>query len=92
MRNRSIWLAVIAVLIAIAGWPAESGESEHAAFTVDNLRDAGDEVPGDGACATFLGECTLRAAIQEANAHAGHDTIYVPGRYVYADDRGARRG
>ncbi len=37
-------------------------------LTVNNLGDAEDAVSGDGACATSGGVCTLRAAIQEANA------------------------
>jgi hypothetical protein len=42
-----------------------------------------DAAPGNGACASAGGNCTLRAAIQEANALAGADTIVVPvGNYV----------
>lgn len=44
-------------------------------FTVNNVADAVDAVPGDGTCATATGVCTLRAAIQEANSLAGDDTI-----------------
>jgi CSLREA domain-containing protein len=47
-------------------------------FTVDSTLDAVDAAPGDGLCATGGGVCTLRAAIQEANALAGSDTIVVP--------------
>ncbi len=36
-------------------------------FTVDSLGDEPDANPGNGACATADGKCTLRAAIQEAN-------------------------
>jgi CSLREA domain-containing protein len=51
----------------------------HAAtFTVDSTADATDAAPGNGTCATAAGACTLRAAIQEANALAGADTINVP--------------
>ena len=46
-----------------------------ATFTVGSLADAGDAVPGDGACDTGGGQCTLRAAIEEANALAGADDI-----------------
>lgn len=46
-----------------------------ATFTVNHSGDAGDSNPGDGLCATAGGVCTLRAAIQEANALAGADTI-----------------
>ena len=48
-------------------------------FTVNDTADGVDAIPGDGTCATAAGTCTLRAAIQEANANAGLDTIMVPG-------------
>lgn len=44
-------------------------------FTVDNNGDLGDVSPGDGVCIDSGGNCTLRAAIQEANANAGPDAI-----------------
>ncbi|MGE0130319.1 MAG: CSLREA domain-containing protein [Blastocatellales bacterium] len=37
-------------------------------FTVNDLGDAADANTGDGVCSTSGGVCTLRAAIQEANA------------------------
>lgn len=43
-------------------------------FTVDRAGDEPDDMIGDGVCETGNG-CTLRAAIQEANAAAGRDTI-----------------
>src|SRR5262249_2420941 len=40
---------------------------------------------GDGSCATADGSCTLRAAVQEANARAGADSIELPaGVYTLA--------
>ncbi len=47
-------------------------------FTVNSTTDAVDATPGDGVCATAAAECTLRAAVQEANAHTGPDLIAVP--------------
>lgn len=47
-------------------------------FAVNNPGDAGDSHPGDGICATATNVCTLRAAIEEANAHPGVDTITIP--------------
>lgn len=44
-------------------------------ITVNDLGDAPDAQPGDGVCLTASGTCTLRAAIMEANAHAGFDQI-----------------
>jgi CSLREA domain-containing protein len=46
-----------------------------AAFTVNSTGDQSDLTPGDGLCLTANGDCTLRAAIEEANALAGADTI-----------------
>lgn len=59
-------------------------DSAHAAsFAVDSALDAVDAVPGDGHCATALGHCTLRAAVQETNALPGADSISVPaGNYL----------
>ena len=39
-----------------------------ATYTVDDGGDAPDAQPGDDKCATVTGTCTLRAAIEEANA------------------------
>ncbi len=50
-------------------------------YTVNYLADYADPNPGDGICAGNgnTNFCTLRAAIQTANAHAGPDVIVVPG-------------
>ena len=54
-----------------------------ATFTVDTTADVVDALPGDGACATSTGACSLRAAVQESRALAGGDTIILPsGLYV----------
>src|SRR5438067_558876 len=46
-------------------------------FVVNSTGDGDDAFPGDGNCETQVGNgvCTLRAAIEEANAHAGGDGI-----------------
>lgn len=44
-------------------------------ITVDATTDTGDALPGDGLCNDDSGACTLRAAIEEANALEGTDTI-----------------
>jgi CSLREA domain-containing protein len=46
-----------------------------AQFVVDSTADAIDSNRGDGVCATADGECTLRAAVMEANELAGADVI-----------------
>ncbi len=77
----------IAILFASAGlllalmWVMGGigGTAVHAAsFTVNSTIDAVDANPGDGSCATSSGDCTLRAAIQEANALPGLDNINLP--------------
>jgi hypothetical protein len=60
-----------------------------ATFTVNSPSDKIDIQPGDGVCATLEHTCTLRAAIFEANALPGPDTIIVPpGRYALRIDGG----
>jgi CSLREA domain-containing protein len=67
-------VGLLSVLLAPSVWAAS--------FTVTTTADAADATPGDGVCATAIGECTLRAAIQEGNALAGADTVTLPaGRY-----------
>src|SRR5207249_3034951 len=40
-----------------------------------NAQDLADLNPGDGVCDAGFTACSLRAAIQEANAHSGADSI-----------------
>src|SRR5689334_1776278 len=49
-----------------------------ATFVVDSTLDTADANPGDGIAADSSGQVTLRAAIQEANALTGLDTITLP--------------
>lgn len=52
-------------------------------FTVNSTLDTCDANPGNGVAADSAGRTTLRAAIMEANARAGADTINLPaGTYV----------
>ncbi len=48
--------------------------SSAATFTVNTIND-GDDFIRNGNCATLLNVCTLRAAVQEANAQSGDDVI-----------------
>lgn len=58
-----------------------------ASFNVNNTADVNDANPGNGICATAGGVCTLRAAIDEANALAGTDSILLPsGTYTVTND------
>ena len=44
-------------------------------FVVDSVGDGGDVSIGDGVCDDGTGDCTLRAAIEEANAIIGPDIV-----------------
>jgi CSLREA domain-containing protein len=63
---------LLATLFCIR-FPAYAAE-----FVVSTAADAVDAEPGDGICATEAGSCSLRAAIQEANALDGADSVVVP--------------
>jgi CSLREA domain-containing protein len=72
----------LAILREGASAPAVVLTLPMATFTVNSTLDAPDSAPGDGVCcmgSSFLGHCagvcTLRAAIQEANASMGADAI-----------------
>jgi CSLREA domain-containing protein len=66
------------VLLATTLFLSAAPRANAALFTVDATFDAPDADAGDGACASAGGECTLRAAIEEANALKGKDVIQLP--------------
>ena len=68
-------IGVLVFLTAVAGFAQESGAQAGLTFVVNSTADTGDSSVGDSACASTGGACTLRAAIEEANAHAGPDQI-----------------
>jgi VCBS repeat-containing protein len=66
-------------------------------FTVNTTVDSVDTNPGDGVAADSLGRTSLRAAVMEANALPGADTINLPaGTYALSlagsEENGARTG
>ncbi len=78
-EHRSVWLrptSALALLHLVC--VGINIDAEAATFVVDSTVDAGDATPGNGVCATSGAVCTLRAAVEEANAFAGADTINVP--------------
>lgn len=65
--------------VLAASFAATSGQA--AVFAVDSTADLADLAPGNGVCdanPTAAVVCTLRAAVQEANALAGNDSISLP--------------
>lgn len=71
MDNRRLPRLLTALFIGLIFGSA----AQAATFTVDDNGDGSDANPGNGICATAGGVCTLRAAIEEANALGGSDTI-----------------
>ncbi|HTZ20794.1 MAG TPA: Ig-like domain repeat protein [Opitutaceae bacterium] len=67
----TLWLALLGGIIPVS--PARA-----ATFTVNSTVDSVDVSPGNGVAADAANRCTLRAAIMEANALAGADTIILP--------------
>lgn len=74
---------------ATEGAPTASADPTPLLLRVNQEHDAADGTPGDGCCDVQAGNarcvknpseniCTLRAAVQEANAIAGPDTILLP--------------
>jgi CSLREA domain-containing protein len=59
----------------MAAFGTVPGAAAQSVFVVTSAGDGVDVSPGNGICATSAGTCTLRAAIQEANAVPGLDTI-----------------
>ena len=56
-------------------------------FHVDDTSFRSDANPGDGVCASAVGTCTLWAAVDEANALPGTDTVNIPaGSYLCQPD------
>jgi hypothetical protein len=66
---------LVSVLAAVSGF---GSVAYGATFLLNSTVDAPDAFPADGVCASAAGTCTLRAAIMEANALAGHDIILLP--------------
>lgn len=69
-----LWFVFCALSIGFLSFVSTS-EAQAANFTVNNNGDTSDAAAGDGICADTGGNCTLRAAVEEANALAGNDTI-----------------
>ena len=96
MSRRRLWVYLLgsSSLLAAALWAtlamaAPSYQPEvrpsAATLTVTTTADAVDSNRGDGVCDDGAGACTLRAAMEEANASAGTDAIAfnIPGPGPY---------
>ena len=72
-------LVLLMLMLALAPrlTPRSAAEAATLTFAVTTTADAPDAQPGDGVCAALDGQCTLRAAVQEANAQPSGSTITV---------------
>lgn len=98
-RARRPVVALLVTSVSTAGLlVAVPRPAAASSYTVNTTADGRDRSPGNGVCETTVaGQCTLRAAIQEANATPAVDTVTVPaGEYVLtiapAGDNGADVG
>src|SRR5712692_9164441 len=86
-RKETIMQQLRQLLMAIFCLFAGADLATAAQFVVNNTADEEDFSSGDGVCETAPGNgvCTLRAAIEEANATAATDTIAfnIPGSGPY---------
>lgn len=73
MRSHAILIALIGMFATLFSFSA-TAEIFIVNTTIDDS-DSHDLNPGDGFCNTFDGDCSMRAAIEEANALSGADTI-----------------
>src|SRR5437588_11567477 len=73
----ALLLAAVVALCAATGVETTQQAPFPEIFVVNSTGDGDDAFHGDGQCETAVGNgvCTLRAAIEEANAHAGGDGI-----------------
>lgn len=69
--SQQSWRLLCTALLLIVANSASA-----AVYSVDSIGDGSDSDPGDGQCATSDGECTLRAAIEEANSDPDEDRVH----------------
>ena len=65
-----------------AGCDMGAIERQKTALVVNSTGDTRDQNPGDGTCLDGNGNCTLRAALDEANADADLDEIILPPKHI----------
>ena len=78
-------LLLCSLLLMPASAQAQSGIQ--ASFSVNTHTMDPDASPGNGICADSGGLCSLVAAMQEANAFAGEDSITIPAGTYYLPGR-----
>jgi trimeric autotransporter adhesin len=72
---RRIVVCAAALVLGVAPFAARAEGSPGHTFVVTSAADRPDANPGDGACRAAGGGCTLRAALQQANASSDPDLV-----------------
>src|SRR5262245_41504058 len=75
MRSAGIELRLQRLVAGLGIAVLLGGPAGALTFTVDSTGDGSDTSAGDGVCVATSGGCTLRAAMEEANAHPDADII-----------------
>ncbi|HWU32413.1 MAG TPA: choice-of-anchor Q domain-containing protein [Marmoricola sp.] len=75
--SRSIFAVALAVATLEVGGISHAASTRPVTFVVNAFNDAIDAHPGDGQCRTVAGTCTLRAAVQEADASSSTPHVIV---------------
>lgn len=75
-RAAGAWRTAGLLLIVACLGPATARADS--VFAVTSTADLSDTTPGDGSCQASNGQCTLRAAVEEADALNGNATIQLP--------------
>lgn len=70
-----ITILTFCLLIFLSAFPVQTFAID---FTVNTTTDLPDSNLGDGICLTSASNCSLRAAVQEANSLASNDRVFVP--------------
>ncbi len=81
LKPLALGLVSLSALFAVYGGLASSGSTSAVSqytFTVNTTQDTIDANPGDGKCEDASGNCSLRAAVMEANALKSPAIINIP--------------
>ncbi|WP_204787576.1 Ig-like domain-containing protein, partial [Paenibacillus oryzisoli] len=77
--TRCIFVALLLVVVFIGlGFSFVGSANAATTLTVNTSIDVEDAYPGNGICDDGNGNCSIRAALMEANTLAGADTISIP--------------
>src|SRR5918999_5392375 len=77
-RHVGVWLTLVLAALGLQASVAAAQTPVRDPIVVTTTADAPDTSAGDGVCRTAGLQCSVRAAIQEANGLIGHDVVEIP--------------